>query len=236
MPLPGRHSGRSGRTGHESADSGFAWLPCIARAGVVGLCPPGCWASRPCPRPYPLTQARPKQGPLAPAAFAAFTATVSPSDSLSTRWDFALGLYPPPSPDVGRRGGSPQFRIRLSRRALFHTPEASCTSPVPRCSLLPSPWRDRLGHFPFRVLISRGCKVHTLSIGPAGSLPSLAALRLRQGLRRSAQTLGSLLAPGACYAALRRLPRRDSHPLVCCSTSAGLSRLGLVQDAPRRGL
>jgi hypothetical protein len=40
------------------------------------------------------------------------------------------------------------------------------------CSLLPSPWHERLGlPIPFRVLMSRGCKVH-LSIGPANLLPS----------------------------------------------------------------
>src|SRR5712692_3360090 len=166
MPPPGRHPGRSGRKAHGSGASHSAWQSRKACAGVVGLCPPGCWASRPCPRPYPLTQARPKQGPLAPAAFAAFLATMSPSDSLSTRRDFTIGLYAPPSPNVGRRGGSPQFRIRLSLRALFCTPEASCAPPAPRRSLLPLPRNDRLGRFPFRVLISRGCTVHALALGP----------------------------------------------------------------------
>jgi hypothetical protein len=91
---------------------------------------------------------------------------MGPSDSLSTRRDFALGLYPSPLPDVGRRGGSPQFRIRPSLRALFHTPGVSCTPPALRCSLLPSPRCDRLGHSPFRVPISRGCKVHASALGP----------------------------------------------------------------------
>ena len=166
-PPPGRHPGRSGRTTRESAAHGSAWQTRIACAGVVGLCPPGCWAFRPCPRPYPLTQARPKQGPLAPAAFAAFITTMGPSDSLSTRRDFTFGLYPPPSPVVGRRVGSPQFRIRLSLRARFRTPGVSCAPPgLPRRSLLPSPWHDRLGHSPFRVPISRGCKVHASALGP----------------------------------------------------------------------
>jgi hypothetical protein len=91
---------------------------------------------------------------------------MGPADSLSARRDFALGLYPPPSLDVSRRGGSPQFRIRLSLRAVSHTPEASCASPVCKRSLLPSPRNDRLGRFPFRVPISRGCKVHALAFGP----------------------------------------------------------------------
>ena len=166
MPPPERHSGRSGRIAHGSGAFGSAWQSRRARAGVVVLCPPGCWDSRPCPRTYPQTRARPKQGPLAPAAFAAFLATMGPADSLSARRDFALGLYPPPSLDVSRRGGSPQFRFRLSLRAVSSTPEASCASPACGRSLLPSPRNDRLGHLPFRVPISRGCKVHALAFGP----------------------------------------------------------------------
>lgn len=127
----------------------------------------------PCPRAYPQIRARPKQGPLAPAVFTAFVATMNPSDSLSTRRDFAIGLYPPPSPNVGRRGGSPQFRIRLYRRAVFHTPEASCAPPILGRSLLPSPRNDRLDRFPFRVPISRGCKVHALAFGPQACSPRM---------------------------------------------------------------
>ena len=167
MPPPGRHPARSGRTAHGSAACGSAWQPRIARAGVVVLCPPGRWDSRPCPRTYPQIRARPKQGPLAPAAFTTFIATMGPSDSLSTRQDFTFRLYPPPSPNVGRRGGSPQFRIRLSLRALFPTPGVSCAPPgLPKRSLLPSPRNDGLGHSAFRLPISRGCKVHASALGP----------------------------------------------------------------------
>jgi len=180
MPLPGRHPGRSGPITHESAASDSAWLPQIARVGVVGLCPPGCWSFRPCPRPYPLTRARPKQDPLAPAAFATFIATMGPSDSLSTRQDFALRLYPPPSPNVGRRGGSPQFRIRLSLRALFRTPGASCVHPASKRSLLPSPRHDWLGRSTFRFPISRGCKVHALALGPQVRSPHARPYGLRR--------------------------------------------------------
>ena len=67
--------------------------------------------------------------------------------------------------------GLPSFRIRLSLRAGFHTPEASCPPPAHRGSLLPSPRSDGLGHFPFRVLLSRGCKVHALAFGPQVCFP-----------------------------------------------------------------
>jgi hypothetical protein len=101
---------------------------------------------------------------------------MSPSDSLSTRRDFTFRLYPPPSPDVGRRGGSPQFRIRLSLRALSLTPGVSCASPDSTRSLLPSPWHDRLGRSPFRVPISRGCKVHAFALGPQVRFPRVEPL------------------------------------------------------------
>jgi len=92
---------------------------------------------------------------------------MGPSDSLSARQDFTFRLYPPPSPDVGRRGGSPQFRTRLSLRALSLTPGVSCALPESSMrSLLPSPRHDGFGHSPFRVLISRGCKVHASALGP----------------------------------------------------------------------
>jgi hypothetical protein len=108
---------------------------------------------------------------------------MSPSDSLSTRRDFTFRLYPPPLPDVGRRVGSPQFRIRLSLRALFHTPGASCAPPeLPKRSLLPSPRHDGLGRSPFRVPISRGCKVHASALGPQGRSPPGEPLGLRRAL------------------------------------------------------
>jgi len=61
---------------------------------------------------------------------AAIDGTTSPSDSLSTRRRFTFGLSPPPSPDVGRRGGPLLFRVELSSRALPPAPEASCVSPA----------------------------------------------------------------------------------------------------------
>jgi hypothetical protein len=106
---------------------------------------------------------------------------MSPSDSLSARRDFAFRLYPPPPPDVGRRGGSPQFRTRLSLRARFHTPGVSCAPPgLPKRSLLPSPGNDWLGRSPFRVLISRGCKVHASALGPQVRFPRAKPLGLRR--------------------------------------------------------
>lgn len=138
---------------------------------------------------------------------------MGPSDSLSTQQDFALGLYPPPPPDVGRRGGPPQFRIRLSLRAVFHTPEAS--SPLryagPVCCLR----RDVTGSAapPFGFL-SHGAAKFTLSHSARRFAPlaqghtasaGLSTLRLDATISDDARSLlrGAL-----------RLPRQDLHPQV----------------------
>src|SRR2546426_7730443 len=61
--------------------------------------------------------------------------------------------------------------------------------PVLGRSLLPSPRHDGLGHFPFRVLLSRGCKVHALAFGPQVRFPRARPYGLRRAfdapLRRS---------------------------------------------------
>ena len=126
----------------------------------------------------------------------------------------------------------------MSRRKSFTPPcsiidSVSPSMPVSRHSLLPSPWRDRLGHSTFRFLISRGCKVHALALSPQLRPPRQRPYGLRRAFDAPLRHEDLSPVPGACYAALRRLPRRDSHPQVRCSTSAEQSRLAFVQDAPR---
>jgi hypothetical protein len=81
------------------------------------------------------------------------------------------------------------------------------------CSLLPSSWHERLGH----PTLS-GFYLTRLQGSPfdwARQLAPLpATLRSPEGFRHPAQTSCSRSSPGICYAALRRLPRRDFHPLV----------------------
>jgi len=154
---------------------------------------------------------------------------MSPSDSLSTRRDFTDGLYAPPSPSVGRRVGPPQFRIRLSLRALFHTPEASCTSPVHRCSLLPSPGHDWLGRFPFRVLISRGCKVHAFALGPQVCSPG----EDRTVLARAFDAPHRRAISRIVWSLLRGAPALTAAGLTPASLMQHLRRA--VQTRPRSG-
>jgi len=85
------------------------------------------------------------------------------------------------------------------------------------CSLLPSPWHERLGlPIPFRVLMSRGCKVH-LSIGPANLLPS----------RGPCGHLRAFDAPLG-RSASRPIPRSLLHGAPALTT-AGLSPASLIQ-------
>src|SRR5665213_1851254 len=51
-------------------------------------------------------------------------------------------------------------------------------------------------------------RLRSLSLRPAGLLPSLS-----RAFDTPLRTVGSLLPPGVCFPALRRLPGRDFHPL-----------------------
>lgn len=70
-------------------------------------------------------------------------------------------------------------------------------------------WKVELQRF-----LSHEAAKFTLSHWARRLLPSPEAVPSRQGFRRSAQAAPALATPGACYAAFRRLPRRDSHPQV----------------------
>src|SRR5881397_2154882 len=91
-PPGGRHSSRSGRTGHESAAPATAWPPRIAGVGVVALCRlasalRGDWTGfhRPCPRAYLRYQRDQSRGasrfhaPLPPRRTPAALRSLSPS-------------------------------------------------------------------------------------------------------------------------------------------------------------
>jgi len=114
----------------------------------------------------PATRAT-KAGPLPSTGVVAtgIDGTTNPSDSLPARTPFALGLWEPLSPDVGRRVGPLLFRVELSSHALLSTPGKSCAAPLSDavCCLR----RDMIGSAfpPFGSLISRGCKVHPFGLG-----------------------------------------------------------------------
>ena len=174
MPPAERHSARFGHTAHGNDAPVCTWPRGTAGAGVFARCQWGDWVLRPCPCAYLRYSGTTKAGSL-------------PSSSLlgqRCRYYEPLGLPPSTIP----------FRLRLIGTAFARRGPPGRVSPVPYqavltcpppypvgvlhpsgsrgCSLLPSSWHERLGQpIPFRVLMSRGCKVH-LSIGPANLLPS----------------------------------------------------------------
>src|SRR2546422_1323446 len=149
----------------------------------------------------------PPQGPFPPAAFfvATIRGTTPPSDSRGARLAFPIGLYEPRCLDLAAQTALscsvplPARVLRpLPRRVLRRVPlrtEASQTWPSPRS--------DRLGSRIVnlsRLQASRHVAARVLA-------PSVEALDTPLGPSRS------LPMPGVCYSALRRLPRRDLHPL-----------------------
>ena len=128
---------------------------------------------RPCPCAYLLTPARPKQGPFPRPAF-------RPASSV-LRTPRTPAQHDSLSPSAYRNRLRPTWAARTgfscSVSGCVDVPSSiprGCPAslPVSGCSLLPSSWHERLGlPIPFRVLMSRGCKVH-LSIGPDHLLPS----------------------------------------------------------------
>ena len=151
-----------------AARKSACWSSRTLSTGLLGL------AAMPSHLP-PATRST-KAGPLPSAGVVAtgIDGTTNPSDSLPARLPFALGLWAPPSPDIGRWVGPLLFRVGLSSHALLSTPGKSCAAPVSDavCCLR----RDMIGSAfpPFGSLISRGCKVHgsPFRIGPATLLPT----------------------------------------------------------------
>ena len=142
-----------------AARKSVRWSSRTLSTGLLGL------AAMPSHLP-PATRAT-KAGPLPSTGVVAagIVGTTDPSDSLPARPPFALGLWVPPSPDVGRWVGPLLFRVELSSHALLPTPGKSCAAPcsVAVCCLR----RDMSGSAfpPFGSLLSRGCKVHPFGLG-----------------------------------------------------------------------
>jgi hypothetical protein len=90
--------------------------------------------------------------------------------------------------------------------------------PVAGCCLLPSPCYERLDPPEHLSADNVTRLMRSLSLRPAALLPSLS-----KAFDTPLRTVGSLLPPGVCYRALRRLPGRDFHPL---------EHRVFVQDAP----
>ncbi len=129
---------------------------------------------RACPRPYPLTQARPKQGPFPWTAFG------SPSSPVlrAPRNPFRHHAI---SPSAHKRGQCPLWAAGEGLSSPCRAVDA-CPPPDPGRvlhpsgfdgrSLLPSPRHDRLGLAALSAINLTGLQGSRFRIGPATLLPS----------------------------------------------------------------
>ncbi len=200
-----------------AARKSACWSSRTLSTGLLGL------AAMPSHLP-PATRAT-KAGPLPSTGVVAtgIDGTTNPSDSLPARPPFALGLWEPSSPDVGRWVGPLLFRVGLSSHALLCTPRKSCAPPCSRavCCLR----REMIGSAfpPFGSLLSRGCKVHPFGLGLRLCSPrprhtprrGLSTLRLADAISRADWSLlrgaSALTATGLAPASSTQLDPATSR-------------------------
>lgn len=217
-----------------AARKSACWSSRTLSTGLLGL------AAMPSHLP-PATRAT-KAGPLPSTGVVAtgIDGTTNPSDSLPARIPFALGLWEPPSPDIGRWVGPLLFRVGLSSHALLCTPGKSCAPPCSGavCCLR----RDMIGSAfpPFGSLLSRGCKVHPFGLGLRLCSPrprhtprrGLWTLRLADAISRGDWSLlrgaSALTATGLAPASSTQLGPATSR--ACSGHTMGRS---VARDAPR---
>jgi hypothetical protein len=233
MPPTGRHACRSDPVGHGSGVPGIAWLRPKVDVAIGALCPPadadaGNWdrTRRPCPRACLRARRDHRRGPSLLSRYSSRRSTV---------------LRPPRTPAAHDALSPSAYTHRCAATTAAQT-GLSCSvrlpahvlRPLPRRDLRhdlrtetpqtwPSPRRDRLGS---RVVNLSRLQA-SLQVAARVLAPSVEALDTPPG------PSGSRPMPGVCYSALRRLPRRDLHPLETNDAMLALAR-SHPHDAPRR--
>ena len=233
MPPGGRHPSRSDPSGHGSVAPGIAWPRPRVGVAIGALCRRagahrGNWnrSCRSCPRACLLDQRDHRRDP-------------SLLSRCSSRGSSLLRSPRTPAAHDAR------FRHRLIRVALPRRRAAqtglSCSVPLPARVLRPLPRRDlarvhlRTGAretWPSPRHDRLGSRVVNLSRLQASL--DVAARVLAPSVEAFDTPLGppaSRPMPGVCYSALRRLPRRDLHPLETNSVKRAMS-CPLRHDAP----
>ena len=214
MRPTGRHAGRCGRATHENVGPVAAWPHSRVDVAIGALCRGtrvhrGGWnrSSRSCPRACVRCRHCPRRDPsLLPRS--------------SSRVSSLLR-----SPRIPAAPRSPSPLAYTSRAALTRAAQtglacsvrlrARVLRPIPRRDLLrvrlrteaqqtwPSPRPDRLGS-------------RIVNLSRLQASPDVAARVLAPSVEALDTPLGPPVSrpmPGVCYSALRRLPRRDLHPL-----------------------
>ena len=226
----GCHPCRGGHTVHGSDDPTAAWPPSTVGVAIGALgqrtrvrrggwtsrsCPRACLRGRPCPRRDPSLPARCSsrgssllRSPRTPAAPRSISPVAYTSRAAPTR--------------AAQTGLSCSVRLRvrvlrpLPRRAPVHVhlrTGAHRTSSSPR--------HDRLDARVVNLTRLQASR----DVAARGLAPSVEALDTPLGPPASRPM------PGVCYSALRRLPRRDLHPLESNGQTAARARCRR-HDAP----
>ena len=178
----------------------------------------------------------PPQGSFPPAALCctALRGTITPSDSRCAAPAFTFGLCESRCPDSGCADG-PLVCSPPCPRAAPRTPPSppARTPPDQAQETWPSPRHEQLGS---RVVTVSRLQA-SLHVAARGLAPSVEAFDTPLGPQPSPAV------PGVCYSALRRLPRRDLHPLEKNSVTQTVSPLhrhdapcrSVYETRPRRG-
>jgi hypothetical protein len=210
----GRHACRCGRARHENVGPVVAWPHSRVGVAIGALCrgtrvPRGGWnrSCRSCPRASSLGRHCPRRDPsLRPRSSSRASPLLrSPRIPAAPR-SFSPSAYASrAAPTRAAQTGlscSVRLRVRvlrsLPRRALVHVPLRTAAHEASS-----SPRHDRLD----ARIVNLTRLQASRDVAARGLAPSVEALDTPLGPRDSHH------APGVCYSALRRLPRRDLHPL-----------------------
>jgi hypothetical protein len=232
MPHGGRHTSTSDRVAHEIGVPGIAWPRPRGDVAIGALCQRtdalrGSWSRscRSCPRACLLDHRDHRRDPSLRPRYSSWASSLLRSPRTPAAHD-ALS----PSAYTCRSAATTAAQTGLS--CSVHLP-VRVLRPLPRRDLRcvhlrtetpqawPSPRHDRLGSRIVnlsRLQASRDVAARVLA-------PSVEAFDTPLGPRDSPH------APGVCYSALRRLPRRDLHPLEMNSVKQTVLCL-LRHDAP----
>ncbi len=210
----GRHACRCGPARHENVGPVVVWPPSRVGVAIGALCrgtrvPRGGWnrSCRSCPRASSLCRHCPRRDPLLRPRYASRASPLLRSPRIPA----APGSFSPSAyasraaPTRAAQTGlscSVRLRVRvlrpLPRRDLRHM---HLRTRAPQT--WPSPRHDRLGSRVVNVTRLQASR----DVAARGLAPSVEALDTPLEPRESPRALG------VCYSALRRLPRRDLHPL-----------------------
>ena len=233
-PRHARHCGCHAAAGYPygTSDRRVARPASLARAEVLVLCQRaearwGGWdrSCRPCPRTYPRSERDQSRDPSLRPRYSSRPSAVlrSPRTPAAQRWISPLAY-------TSHLALTRAMQTGLSCSVPLH---ARVLRPIPRRDpsrvhlrtrtrgTWPSPRHDRLGS---RIVNLSRLQV-SLDVAARVLASSVEALDTPLGPPASRSV------PGVCYSALRRLPRRDSHPLETNSVKRTMSCL-LRHDAP----